>query len=129
MAARAAADLVERQPARARSGDLALQDVEEAILADMAAAEQHRSGKKVSPFRPSLGARCKAVVMLVLLYGVVMPLSCAAVLAAVAVRLAWRVLARASAPEDPYAQPPHRGTALVSGAWHKLRCSYAYMQY
>ena len=94
---------------------LMLQDVKEAILADMAAAEQQRSGKLVSPFQPSLAARGKAVFMLLLLFLVVMPLSCAAALAAAGVRLAWRMLAPGSAAEDPYARPPHKGTALVSG--------------
>jgi len=98
-----------------------LQDVKEAILADMAAAEQQRSGKLVSPFQPSLAARGKAVFMLLLLYLVVMPLSCAAVLAAAGVRQAWRVLAQGSAAEDPYARPPHKGTALVSGTHLQYR--------
>ena len=103
-----------------------LQDVKEAILADMAAVEQQRSGNLVSPFKPSLGARLKAVFMLLLLYFVVMPLSCAAVLAASGARLAWRLLARGSAAEDPYARPPHKGTALVSGTHgSSQRCSLA----
>jgi len=102
-----------------------LQDVKEAILADMAAAEQQRSGKLVSPFQPSLAARGKAVFMLLLLYLVVMPLSCAAVLAAAGARLAWRVMAQGSAAEDPYARPAHKGTALVSGTHGHYRSAAA----
>ena len=96
--------------------EMVLQDVKEAILADLAAAEQQRDGKRVSPFQPSLTARCKAAAMLLYLYALVVPLSCAAIIAAAALRLVRRVLAQGAASEDPYARPPHRGTALVSGA-------------
>jgi Flp pilus assembly protein TadB len=92
------------------------QDVKEAILADLAAAHAQRNGNQTSPFKPSLLARCKAVAMLVLLYVVVMPLSVAAVLVATGLRRAWRSLSRGPEAEHPLAQPPHRGTALVSGA-------------
>ena len=97
-----------------------LQDVKQAILADLAAAAQQGNGKQVSPFQPSMTARCKAVAMLLLLYAVVVPLSCVAVLAAAGVTLALRVLTRGSALEGPYARRTHKGTALVSGAQRLL---------
>ena len=99
---------------------LVRQDVSEAILADLAAAEEQRSGKHVSTFRPSWAARCKAVAMLALLYVVVVPLSVAAVVVAAGLRLAWRMLAPAPAAEHSWAQAPYRGTALVSGAHTRL---------